>query len=202
MGLLFSEKTQIIRAFKAASESVKADADGTAPFETEAERKATKKLMEDTRAALITMGFVPEAVLAGVIEQKSGSLQAGAARAGWGENDYTGGCLTDKGLFMCSAIQPSSLYDQEISRRDVCAMSYPASHSTQPRKISDEKDQENALRELLKLTTNVDPTVSLSQSISKKIQDLIDIVHATNVDVETRKKALDQLSILGVGKKG
>ena len=156
MGLLFSEKTQIIRAFKAASESVKADADGTAPFETESERKATKKLMEDTRAALITMGFVPEVVLAGVI----------------------------------------------ISRRDVCAMSYPASHSTQPRKISDEKDQENALRELLKLTTNVDPTVSLSQSISKKTQDLIDIVHATNVDVETRKKALDQLSILGVGKKG
>ena len=198
MGLLFSEKTQIIRAFKAASESVKADADGTAPFETESERKATKKLMEDTRTALITMGFVPEAVLAGVIEQRSGSLQAGSTRAGWGENGYAG----DKGLFMCSAVQPSSVYDQEISCRDVCMMSYPASYSTQPRKISDEKDQEKALRELLKLTANIDPAISLSQSISKKIQNLIDIVQATNIDVETRKEALEQLSILGVGKSG
>lgn len=178
MGLLFSEKTQIIRAFKAASESVKADEDGSAPFETETERRATKKLMEDTRAALMTMGFVPEAVLKGEIVQRNGSLNAG--------QEFLGGVFN--GAQRSTPVAPS---------RDVCAMSLSASR---PRQIGDAASQSELLRELLTVT-GYDPVRGLSASIAKKIQDLIDVAESPSVDETTRKQAVSRLGTLGVGKK-
>lgn len=198
MGLLFSEKTQIIRAFKAASESVKADADGSAPFETETERRATKKMMEDTRAALITMGFVPEAVLAGVIEQRAGSLNAGSARIG-GDQLCTCVAPTIVGA-TCYAYRPESVRRfeaQEPLRRDVCTMSLP---SSEPRLIGDAASQSELLRELLN-ATGYDPVRGLSASIAKKIQDLIDVAESPSVDEATRKQAVSRLGTLGVWKK-
>lgn len=202
MGLLFSEKTQIIRAFKAASESVKADADGSAPFETETERRATKKLMEDTRAALITMGFVPEAVLKGEIVQRNGSLNAGQEFRG-GVLTFNGTCIaptTVEAGALCYAYRPESFrgFDaQEPLRRDVCTMSLP---SSKPRLIGDAASQSEILRELLN-ATGYDPVRGLSVSIAKKIQDLIDVAESPSVDEATRKQAASQLGTLGVWKK-
>lgn len=136
MGLLFSEKTQIIRAFKAASESVKADLDGTAPFETEAERNATKKIMEDTRGALITMGFVPEAVLVGVIEQRSESLHAGTI-------SVTSTPIAHPELFSCAYVPKAVFFAQETERTASCSS---ASDSTQLQKLLNEKIGESLLR--------------------------------------------------------
>lgn len=73
-----------VRAYKAAEASIKADIDGTAPFETDAERKATEKIRDSAREAIIAAGISPEVALTSENIPVTGSI--GAARApigGW-----------------------------------------------------------------------------------------------------------------------
>ena len=73
-----------IRAYRAAEKSIRADADGTAPFATETERRATERIRDSAREAIIAAGMSPEVILSEEDAQLTGPLMVWARGQTWG----------------------------------------------------------------------------------------------------------------------